>query len=1300
MKFEVTYKNGDVKTIDKKAPIYRHVVLASKGNESALIGNTVVPNIIVDDDHVPTSTVTKLNRKGDMILQMVPSYTVTNRGKTSLVTKDDRERYNKIRSWIRNKAIREDDRWVSKNYITSFREIKKERKVVTAFDGKFEEFQVAGVIEGVNPIEYAQRKIDVVVEYIKSRMKKMTGIKFQYRMDIKMSNIKGDIIDPRFYSPLIQCLNSSDNDLAEKCTDCITHISSTIDKFTDKGSGWNVDGIINDSILSAEFSPLSGSSYIPLPKFFESKKAIINIKNEDNRCFYWAIASALDPAKHHLNKVSSYKKHDLIDHTSVTYPMPICSKAYLKFEKANDIAINVFTYEGETVYPLYNSSLKKTPINLFVIKNDDNCHYARITNFNRLMFGVTKHKSQKYFCYRCLQHFTTNAILKKHDEVCSTIKMQKVHMPENNDLCFKEVKNMLKVPFVIYGDFECVLPSAKKDDAATEKELGERRNKARDSDSVQHESKHVPCGFCIKMVSIDEKLNSPIIQYRGEDVMEKFWEALEIVYDKIENILKYPKPMVMTKNDELHHANASLCYICNKNFSSCDVKVRDHCHITGKYRGTAHRSCNLNLSIQKNMKIPVIFHNLRGYDSHLIIKAFKKKDAKIWCIPNNTEKYLSFSIDNFRFIDSAQFLLSSLEGLVANLKKKDVANFKLTGEVFGGRLDMMTRKGVYPYSYMDSFSRFDEGFPSIDKFYNDLTDEPCSEKDYEHALNVWKSFKFSNMGEYHDLYLKSDVLLLADVFEEFRVMAMSYYRVDPCHYFTMPGMSWNALFLNTGAKLELLTDIDMYQFFENAIRGGISMISKRHAVTNNKYMENYDSSKVSSFISYLDANNLYGWAMSQYLPTDGFRWLSNWEINKLDIMTVPDDSPVGYTLMVDIVYPPELHDLHNEYPLCPESMVVKEEMTSDLMRKIQSDLRLKEDKACKLVPNLMNKKKYTSDYRYLKFCVLKGMIITKIHNVITYNQAPWMKPYIDFNTSKRAACTADSDKNMFKLMNNAAYGKTMENIRKRMQFEIVTSKKRFKKTVSKPNAKSFIRFNETMVGVELTKTSVELNKPIYTGACVLDLSKLLMARFHYDYIKDKYGSKASLLFTDTDSLCYHIETEDFFEDCAQRPELFDKSNYPKCHPRYDNSNNSVLGLFKDEVAGSQIVEFVGLKPKMYSLKVEKLSEAPENYLGVRYTLRNNKLEECVDGQFTIKDDEKKTCKGVQRSAVRKNIKHASYKSVLENLNSQNVDMKMFRTREHDIFTVKINKVGLSSYDNKRYLIDPVNSYAYGHYKIN
>ena len=670
-----------------------------------------------------------------------------------------------------------------------------------------------------------------------------------------------------------------------------------------------------------------------------------------------------------------------------------------------------------------------------------------------------------------------------------------------------------------------------------------------------------------------------------------------------------------------------------------------------------------------------LVHNLTGYDSHLFIKKLGSPDEKenMDCIPNNEEKYISFSktikvgsyLDRktatykdktfkIRFIDSFKFMASSLGALVNNLPKNAFNN--LDRYYTPGQAELIKRKGFYPYEYMDTEDKLnDTKLPPREAFYSKLSGIGISKADYNHALNVWNVFKMKTFKEYHELYNETDVLLLADVFENFRDSSLKTYGLDPAHYFTAPGLAWDVCLKITGVELELLNDPDMLLMFEKCIRGGISMISNRYGEANNKYVGgDFNKKKPSKYLMYLDENNLYGCGINMKLPTHGFKWLTSGEMEKLfETQELHTWNKTPCILEVDLEYPEKLHDLHNDYPLCPERVMCKNGVE-------------------KLIPNLRDKKKYVTHYKNLIQYLKLGMKLKRIHRGIKFVESEWMKPYINMNTKLRANAKNNFEKDFYKLMNNAVFGKTMENIRNRVNVKLVNSENKARKLISKPNYKSCKIFSENLISVHMKKTSLLMNKPVYLGACILDLSKTIMHEFHYNYIKPMYGNKAKLLFTDTDSLMYEIETEDFYKDISKDvKDRFDTSDYPENHPSgiQTGINKKVLGMVKDEAGGKIIKEFVGLRAKLYSYKMHE-------------------------------GEESKKCKGIKKQVVAKSITHEDYKTCLRTGKEQLRKQNIIRSYEHEVYTEEVNKVALSAEDDKRYILsDGVHTLAWGHYKI-
>ena len=914
----------------------------------------------------------------------------------------------------------------------------------------------------------------------------------------------------------------------------------------------------------------------------------------------YCVAAHEHPVTKNAFRAKQYEKHfDEFKDWKHEFPMTI--SLIPKFEKQFNKSINVYRYE--TIYdsetknhkinfnPLYVTSNISKPdkwINLLLITEGARNHYVLIKSMSALLHDNYNNDAghhATHLCPFCFKTYRTMDLLTAHfDNGCKRFG-EKTEFPSieksKGYVRFTKLFKMLKKPFVIYADFESLL---------------------QECDDKGKYQKHITCGYAYKIVASVEKYNKDIVLYRPEDekidVAKHFVKSILKEADNIIRIMKDIVPMNLTNNQQKQFNNANECYLCGCDFKADDVKVRDHDHLTGEYRGAAHNACNLNYGTGKleNYKIPVVFHNLKGYDSHFIVKALSEKFKKIECIPSSsTEKFTSFSVNNLQFIDSLSFIQASLETLVDNLSQSNINNinskFKHFNKGFKNMTDqqkiLLTQKGVYPYDYMSSFDKFqDIAFPTIEQCYSRLNKEDLNNESYERAQNVWKSFNVKNMGEYHDLYLKTDVLLLADVFENFRSNCIKSYSLDPVHYYTLPGFAWDACLKMTGVKLDVFSEEqnDMYLMVERGLRGGISVISHRHSKANNKYLSDYDSKQPSKYIMYLDANNLYGYSMIQSLPVDNFQWADEvFDENKILKMT--DDQATGYIFDVDLEYPETLHDLHNDYPLAPERVKISKDEISPHSQRILKILEAKQSPTEKLMPNLKDKSNYVTHYRNLKLYLELGMKIKKVNKVISFSQSPWLKQYIDFNTNKRKEATEDFEKDMYKLMNNAVFGKTMENVRKRTPYELVSNQKRYQKLINDPSFKNCVFVNDNLCGITRSHTTVRLDKPIAIGFSILELSKVLMYDFHYNVMKPKYDDKIKLLFTDTDSLCYEIQTNDIYEDMKSNAPLYDFSEYPKTHVLHSMENKKVIGKLKDETGSIPIREFVGLRSKMYAFQI-------------------------------------------------------------------------------------------------------------------
>lgn len=977
-----------------------------------------------------------------------------------------------------------------------------------------------------------------------------------------------------------------------------------------KESGLIFNEIENTEVKVVRVKSLNGSSYFDLGIKFNS---LLNIQNNDNQCFaYSVIAGILYKLKENpdinksfsdvflrMNKnparVSNYKPFlEMINMENIESPVSIDS--IKTFEKQNEnIAINVFGIENE----LLNVNIK---------------------NFNKS--AQENNLRNIYPMYR--------SKLKEREYVIDLL-----YVTQNDS----EDNHQLKKHFCLIKDFNAYL------------------------NHNHHKRYH--CRNCITASYTTENA----LRKHIEDCFKKEPIKFKLYNNRIRYAYYNGKDLNLSEEEkEELYENYNNCYLCNIHLEK-DEKIIEHNHLTGEIRGISCKSCNRKES-RDGKQLPIFFHNGSGYDFHFITEELLKHETeynKVKVLPKDTENYISITFGDryFKLVfkDSMRFLLSSIDNLSKTLKddqykilKRELSDDGLFEDLQYHENNERSFKGIFPYDYFNSLEKLkDKSFPSKKEFYSILYQKDISEKEYEHGKKIFERY-CKTFKDYLMLYQKLDVLILTDVFENFRDLCLKHYEIDPAYCYSAPGLSWNAGLKKTEIELELLHDKDMLDMFTDGIRGGFSgVLGQRFVKANNKYItNNSEEIKNPNYVVYTDANNLYACGMSDKLPYKNFNWEEH-ENQDIDYYLEKCNEEVGMVFKVDLESDLQTKYKLRKFPPMPISRVIDEEEISDYSRDFLKQHNNKLGKVKKLILDLHDKKEYIVHYDILQYYISLGIKVTKIHSIISFNHKAWLKDYIDFNTSMRAKATNDFEKDFWKLMNNSFYGKTMENISNRCIIELINKPEDLKRLASKDNFKDIIDFNNDFKAVQLNYKSMYFNKPIYLGMCILDYSKLVMYKFYYDVI-EKYLPDNEIIFSDTDSMVLNIFTEDVYKDLEKIKDHLDTSNYPKDHFLYSTENKKVIGKFKDELSGNIITEFIAIRSKVY---------------GYEY-LENSSLKfKCV-------------AKGVNKS-TKKDFSSESYRDCLFNKKVINKTMFNLVHKKHKIYLNEMTKIGLSPFDDKRYI---------------
>ncbi|XP_043949537.2 uncharacterized protein LOC122818670 [Drosophila biarmipes] len=749
-------------------------------------------------------------------------------------------------------------------------------------------------------------------------------------------------------------------------------------------------------------------------------------------------------------------------------------------------------------------------------------HYAYITNMSKLSYSqFTKSKACANFCEHCLQFYPVKGS-KPHD--CGNEPEAIYPMPKSK-LYFRSRSKSISPPVVLYADIESSLESVSSAAWAASFYI------------VHYYNPHL----------------NEIFTFDGSDCIKKFCETMK---DKLRGLYykywKYPK----TKNHTFDENTqmSGICSVCNEE-DGADMDRFFH-QFSGVYLGPVHEACKTKFKLFHPF-FPVVFNHLTRFDINLLFSELGK-DVK--AIPGNQGLYSMFILnyvisgcDRFqiKFLDSSNFLRYNVEKLFSYLVKDKLTN--LRNKYPGLQFEPMCQKRVFPQNYLESMEQLqDPQLPEKELFLY-FQKNTFSLQDYKIACQVWDIFNCHSIGDYLKIYLERDVIILGDVFEYFRGLCLNVYNLDPLNYSTAPSMSWDAMLKVTKIVLDLISDPEMHSFLKSAVRGGLVQCNQEDVTANNELLNSFDPSKPITYLASIEANNLDDWAMSQPLPFSNFSFLNDKQIHQFDATKISSDADVGYVLEVDLEYPTDLYRSHDGLPFCPQNRT----LSSGYHQIVTADFS--------------HKKNYVIHLKHLQLCLQNGLVLTKIHRVLSFNQCRWLKTYIDVNRLRIKLSENEFERNFFMSMNSFIVGKSLENVENHCDIVLLTHYRSgrnspgFRQRVTRNNFRGVEIFQNNLAAIMSAKTNISNDKPLYIGVTVLEMSKWFMYEHYYNFLSVRSPS-LKLIYV-SNNLFVALLRENFKKLMEKNSERFDMSNY------YKGDHNNTLELMQDKYGGQIVARY-------------------------------------------------------------------------------------------------------------------------------
>lgn len=1009
-------------------------------------------------------------------------------------------------------------------------------------------------------------------------------------------------------------------------------------------SGWSLLAIQHLEIRISHFKPIPGRGFIPLPKWITLKGAVLSIKNNNDLCFKYAILAI------YLRKIGqkvtfpNFRKYEKTFDFGINFP-PL-KKDILKFCSLNKVSCHIFGLESTDFYPIIISKkIENSHFNVLYYEQNGKAHYYPIINLSRLLSSqIDKHEKAKFFCLRCLLYFASQHRLDVHTTVCGNETLSKVLLPEKEYFFKFDRYDAIQQNYLIMSlDFECFLvdiDTCQPDEYHSSTTFIQKHELASYGVYLKclidtPDTRKIPCGYVGKISKNSRALEASLVEY------------FQNIATACKPFFMCDYPMDLSAEQELDFQNSTFCYICYKPFTVENYRVRDHCHSIPKhnYRGSSHLFCNL--AARKRHYIPCYVHCLSQYDSHILVKLFTEYKFPLRIVPHNVEKYISFEVVisgvTFRFVDSYLLFHEKLETVLQSLPKE---YFFETKKYFPENTHKyIMEKLSFPYSFLSSPANLDHAFfPEKKYFTNDLTGELINDESYAKGKEIWDLFECKNFADFTSLYQSVDTISLIDSVLYLRQILFDKFGVEMSAFLSLAQIAVTCMLKLS--KVEI-------QVFDNSLQEAYDLVSRGMygglVTCNTRYIEASDT----RIIDVADFNSLYLYILDGYkMPLNGYKFvdvdLKNWSV-------AITNGEHGYFLEIDLCYDAHTHSILNDLPLACQ-------------RKVPPGA-----KTARLVSDFSAKEHYVVSLPHYQLLLSLGVRVTKIHQVLQYNQDFYMMDYIRIIAQWRKEATNDLMSKLMKNLGNFLIGKLKEDLIGRKTVEIVLNDKRLRKLVRKGTFQQRHLYNYPnfdMILVEMSKPVVFLNRPIIISALVWSLSKVHLYSYWYNILKPTFGPSLMLLGCDTDNYIYSYEPKtNYFDDLQALKEHFDFSNLDPKHILYNTDNKRVLGKLKLESNGKRIIAACFIKSKVYSLLFEDDSSV-------------NKL------------------KGVQRNYVKNVLKFSDYKACVLDKKVRFALFKSIISKEHNLFTVIQRKLALSPQEYKRYILpDGIHTLAHFHHLI-